>query len=398
MRIISVSRQCMFFNFSNIRWHVFAFKRESIIKLRHEKTRPRTGQRIAPAVTDKFLKSVETMIPRFADSRVTDNLVWKACVNHRFRIGGQTRPSGLLYPWPLLVSRLQSTATLLLNLVRKSDSSGQEDRKKALEAIDTLSSSPMNVKLLEASGVGKSVKKVLKLLNSRDEGFLGLNQSPPGGQTKSSPKDRLASALESWKLIAAHSGVKMKAGASLGPSSDGRIDDQKLMLAETCQTWRQLFEALKQNDERFRENQGAKMRERKERLNQVRPKIVKVRPANSRHDAVLSKSPQRWGSTPSNTSQFSGNSRMQQLRMEAMVTSSRRSAPAKQNVAVGRSRGGFGDAVAVASGASNNVKRKSTTVVPLGNGKRMKLPDAKRAGQDLKKRLGLAKNKAPPRR
>ena len=381
--------------------------RESLIKLRHEKTKPRTGQRIAPAVTDKFLKAVEASVPRFAESRVTDNLVWQACVNHRFRVGGgsQVRPRELLYPWPLLVSRLQSAANGLLDIVRKSGPLGADDRpkyrSKATEAIDVLSSSPMNVRLLEATGVGKSVKKVLKLLSSRDEDFLGLNRSPPCNQPMPSPKQKLESALQSWKKIAAQSGVKMRHDAILYPDSDGKVDDQKLQQAEACQTWRQLFETLKQNDERFRENQGAKMRERKERLNKVRPKIVKVRPANSRHDAVLSKSPQRWGTTPNAVKQPSGNSRIRQLRMEAGVTSLRRSAPEKPKVvAGGRVRGGFGDAVAFASGGTNNsAKRKSTTLVPLGHGKRMKVPDAKRAGQDLKKRLGLlTKSKSPSRR
>jgi hypothetical protein len=431
--LVQLCRDIVVTNLERYPPHAFSvldeFEWETIIQLKHEKTRPKTGFRVAPAVTDKFLSHVEAFCPRLGESDVVDVMVWKDCVEHKFKEGGLSRPRGLLYPWPVLVAMLRKSGEVLLELVRKTGPCAADDRKKAIEAINTLAESPMNVRLILATGVGKSVKSFLKALDNREEGFLGLNQRSPGGGGKSpssqSHKDRLSAALQSWLAMAASAGVKMKPGEkkAAGPilDNDKKRDHESLKIAEECQSWRQLFCTLKEQDEKFRQDQGVRMRERRQKLDKARPKIVKVIPNARRHDAILSRASYRLGgggggSSSAASSQSSpSKNKIQQLRMEASVQSARRmaAAPSKLKMSSGVSGGGrssgesgfgvavatesgFGAAVAFAALQGASKKRKSTTTVTLGQGKRMAVPDAKRAGQNLKKRLGLVNNRGPP--
>jgi hypothetical protein len=146
------------------------------------------------------------------------------------------------------------------------------------------------------------------------------------------------------------------------------------------------------------------MRERRQKLDSVRPKIVKVRPASSRQDSIINRQQNSLAAGGSS----SGNSKIQQLRMEANVTSSRRNRPAKPMKPLGGSGstvkpsgGGFGAAVAFAVGAKDsNTKRKAaaTTTIQLAGNKRMKVPNSKKVGVNVRKRLGLLKRGGPTSR
>jgi hypothetical protein len=404
---------------------------ESLVQLKYESTRPKvkgiggglggTG-RIAPAVSDKFLSQVEEACPHLAESTVVDEIVWKDCVETKFKVGGLTRPRGLLYPWPILVGKLQRSGTELLDSL-KPEETNEEDRRVALRAIRSLSESPMSVSLLKASGVGAKVKKFLKKCSCLD-----LNPPFPSGglynyAPHASPKALLEYTLQSWMDMAGKSGVVMNnnsQGAHSASSDDvcDASDEHQLALAEKCESWRALFSTLKEHDEERKSNQGAKMRERRKNRDSVRPKIVKVRPAtNARQTAILKGSSSHIstssrsgsGGGSSSSSAASGTSKLQQIKMEASVTSSRRCPPvhAKLLPAGGRGGGGggggFGAAVAFAaiSKKTNNKRKATTTLVALAHGKRMKVPDAKRAGVNMKKRLGMLKTpqgRSPPRR
>ena len=136
------------------------------------------------------------------------------------------------------------------------------------------------------------------------------------------------------------------------------------------------------------------MRERRRRLDTVRPKIVKVRPASSRQDKILGRSSFGSGFSPTQKTAPSGNAKIRQLRMEAKVTSTRRQPPP---VAAARKQtSGFGAAVAFASVGKKVVGRRKTAPVTksvtLAGGKRMAAPDAKSVGSaNLQKRLKMLK-------
>jgi hypothetical protein len=367
---------------------------EALIRKRHDKTRPQKGRggldgtgRRTPAVTDKFLCQVEEAIPHLAESAVVDTIVWKDCVSHRFKEGGLSRPQGLMYPWPVLVEGLQESGNNLLALIKKEDIT-EGDKELALQEIRALAEAPMNISLLKATGIGKTVKKFLKASAAR-ESCLGLHQTIDlSGQTsQETPISKLQSTLNAWISMAASSGVKMKSEVD-SPCAKRTKCDRDLSSAEKCQSWRQLFAMLKNSDEKRVENQGARMRERRQKLDSDRPKIVKVRPTKPHHAAILSR-PGYGGGTGSAPS-ASGTSKLNQIKMEARVTVTRQRPPVQAKVPSGG--GGFGAAVAFASTSKSTKKRKaSSKIISLANGKRMKVPDTKKAASNQKSRWNKVK-------
>jgi hypothetical protein len=351
---------------------------EALIRRRHDKTRPQKGSggldgtgRRTPAVTDKFLSQVEEAIPHLAESAVVDEIVWKDCVSHRFKEGGLSRPQGLMYPWPVLVEGLQESGNNLLALVKKEEHT-EGDKELALQEIRALAEAPMNISLLKATGIGKTVKKFLKASAAR-ESCLGLHQTIDiSGQTsQETPESKLQSTLNKWMEMAASSGVKMKSEVD-SPGAKRTKCDRDLSSAEKCQSWRQLFDILKNSDEKRVENQGARMRKRRQKLDSDRPKIVKVRPTKPQHAAILSRPGSGGGSAPS----ASGTSKLNKIKMEAMVTATRQRPPVQAKVPSGGG-GGFGAAVAFASASKKSAKRKAPSkIISLANGKRMKVPDS----------------------
>eukprot|EP00980_Cylindrotheca_fusiformis_P019076 scaffold6433_cov125-Cylindrotheca_fusiformis.AAC.18 len=348
---------------------------ENIIRRKHETSRPLRGKggldgtgRMNPAVNDKFLSEIEETLPHLAASKVVDTLVWKDTVNHKFRAGGLSRPKGLMFPYPVLEARIQAAGNTLTDIRKKHDID-DEEKILGIRAVRTICDSPMDVGLLESSGIGKTVQKFISACSK--------NQKFDFDRTTVA---KLSAVLESWKEMARKSGVLMKDKASSGKTSDsslrnGRAED--LEKARQCKTWRELFILLRKYDKTRREDQGARMRERRQKLNSERPKIVKVRPKiSARHHAIARNKEMRLGNSLDSSHQ--NHSRIQQLRAEARVTSARRSAPLQKD------NKGFGDAVAFATGSHK--KRAAATVVDLPGGKRMKVPNAKPPARDFKKR------------
>jgi hypothetical protein len=76
--------------------------------------------------------------------------------------------------------------------------------------------------------------------------------------------------------------------------------------------------------------------------------------------------------------------------MEARVTVTRQKPPVQAKVPSGG--GGFGAAVAFASTSKSTKKRKaSSKIISLANGKRMKVPDTKKAASNQKSRWNKVK-------
>ena len=377
---------------------------ESILKLRHRKTKPLKGKggidgrgRLHPAVTDKFMQEVEEANPHLSESKVADEYIWKDIVEYKFKKGGLSRPKGLLYPWPVLVQQLEDAGKALADCLKVTEDAESDDREKiersALHAIKCFSECPMDLNLLKTSGMGKKVKKFLNKstrLDFLDEPYIYSS----GKDIRKTPRTTLAATLQSWKEMAADSGVKMKDDPrSLSPQRKAAPTASILTAAKNCDSWRSLYQTLKVHDEDRRSRQGEKMRERRRKLDTVRPKIVKVRPASAKQDRILGKSSIGSGFNPHDKIVPSGSSKIRQLRMEAKILSSRRGpAPVARKQQVS----GFGAAVAFATTKKKVQGRRKTAPitksVTLAGGKRIAVPDAKNSGNaNLQKRLKMLK-------
>jgi hypothetical protein len=358
---------------------------ESIIRLRHRRTSPKAGSggldgtgRIAPALSDRFLAEVEQANPQIAESTVVDQLVWKDCVEYKFKLGGMTRPKTLTYPWPILVEKIRRTGDALAIMMEKDVS--DRDEASVGRAMDKLTQFPMNIALLKATGIGKSIKKIIKSQR---------------GESESPVVERLNQLLTSWMDLAASNGIKIKGQNGQAASSQVFKDDEEdLRILENCPMWRHLFAALTQREEKRRNDQGKRMREKRKDRASGRPKVVKVRPASAKHDRILGRPMERAASMSSKTSPANG--KMLQLRKEASVVASRQGklpAPAtmttgRYGAAAAKSSGGFGAAVAFSSGSkknSNVQRKKDGRSFEVGGGKRMKIPAT--AGQGASRNL-----------
>lgn len=382
---------------------------DCILQLRHRNSKPLKGKggidgrgRLHPAVTEKFMLEVEEGNPHLNRSKTADLYIWKDIVEYKFKKGGLARPEGLLYPWPVLIKQLEDAGKALNDCLRlmaedaASEASGKEKViAYTVHAIKSISESPMDLNLLKSSGIGKKVKKFLSKstrLDFLDEPFVYSS----GKDIRKTPRTTLEATLQSWKDMAADSGVKMKVGDSASGGRKPASTVSILAAAKKCDSWRSLYQTLKVHDEVRRSRQGEKMRERRRRLDTVRPKIVKVRPANSRQDKILSRSSFGSGYNPSQKTAPPGSSKIQQLRMEAKVTSTRRQPPTASVAATRKQTSGFGAAVAFAVVGKKVVGRRKTAPVTksvtLAGGKRISVPDAKSVrSSNVQKRLKMLK-------
>lgn len=375
---------------------------ENIIQVRYDRTRPQRGKggldgrgRMNPAIGEKFMMEVERANPHLSMSDVTDKLVWKDIVEWKFRVGGLSRPRGLLYPWPVLEALAESCGQTLLTTA-KMTSLDDEARIMVNRTIKEICDMPMDVTLLKSSGIGKAVKKFIKACCCNES--LNVFDDPiSSSNIRETPRSKLEAVLNSWMAMAASSGVHMKDSddAELNATTDTTCL-QDLAKARKCIFWRDLYATLDKYDEERRSNQGARMRERRQVLDSVRPKIVKVRHASSRQNAILDR--QRYSSGATSGPK----AKIQQIKMEASVTSMRRRPPTQTIQTplppfANPSGSGFGAAVAFAKGQKGGKRKQgiSTTTVQLGGNKRMRIPDSKKAAANMQR---LAKGGGFPSR
>jgi hypothetical protein len=421
---------------------------ENIIRLRHLNTKPKEGSggldgtgRMAPALSDKVLRHIELDNPHLAESSVADQLVWRDCVEYRFRRdntgGGLTRPPALYLPWPGLIHHVNELADKLVQLQQSRVAEEVATKTAAttpsdllLSVIDTLLELPMSVSLLQATGVGKVVGKAVRNYRKREENMTARAKKNDHNSSHERVVSKLEQLLQQWKDLATAPAKSLQTEAkspqtlannrvvSLSSSSSPKQEEkpknsaakyhsnssdeqQQLDLAsvETCLTWRQLFCALQRRQDDRRSSQGKRMREIRKNLASGRPKIVKVRPATKQQERILAGTSERhtassrsWGSSNN------GNPKLVAIRHETAMHAARHANHPACRSNTNRKRtasASFGDAVAFVSGSkakkkgpSSSFKQKARTIVPLNGGK-MAVPETGRAG--ILQKLGASK-------
>mmetsp|Transcript_30744 Transcript_30744/g.35475 ORF Transcript_30744/g.35475 Transcript_30744/m.35475 type:complete len:585 (-) Transcript_30744:154-1908(-) len=345
--------------------------------------------RVTPAINAKCLLAIESCNQHLATSEVTDDLCWKDCTNYKFKQNGPNRPKVLMMPWPMLVDRIQRAADEILecfNLSLANDVTSSSapssmsggmllhdmisgmasnkakhekarkttswiDKSRAISdkyyvatvidnAIVTLEDAPMSVSLLTASGIGKSMKKIIKLgkkhqserlrkkedesdkdTDDRDSGDDQKSKAPDSSQgldawlagvkypitvqtcnatstqwRQPQTLDLCESLLSEWKKVASESGVNMSTShrhdtGSKQPQKDdimckvsGRHKHTSLeqhesdvQTVQSCDTWRSLYKALVDREAHSIAHHGAKMKKMRENLEAGRSKISKVK-------------------------------------------------------------------------------------------------------------------------
>uniref|UniRef100_A0A7S2URW4 Uncharacterized protein n=1 Tax=Attheya septentrionalis TaxID=420275 RepID=A0A7S2URW4_9STRA len=386
---------------------------ESIISMRHELTSPQnSGKRLAPAVSHKVMTAVESTNPHLAQSSRTDILIWKDCVEYKFRLGGPSRPACFKLPWPLLVNSLTKASSDLQGLLKPAETEQDEGKERALRmrilhrSIRVLEESPMNVALLTATGVGKVVQKFIKASHkAADQQYFpvdvwseSLSKLPSPQGVKFSPLQQLEQLLQGWKEVASSAGVgkdktskhtNEDATAVGSDSGKGRKTTQEqemedmTILQSSCSAWRHMFSALEQREAKMRASHGARMRQIRQTIESDRSRIRKVtlRAANpkpsklAKQESILSGergARAKSISTSSSSSSFmsGGTSKMQAIRQESAVASS------WQKNGVAKPRSSFGASIANAHGVTDLRKKRATSSreVSLGNGKQLTLP------------------------
>ena len=361
----------------------------AVVRERHTGTAPTKGKggldgtgRMAPAIKAQFLAKVEEVNPHLSESTVSDKLVWKDCVEYKFTAGGVERPNSLRYPWPELVDHVEKVGSALLGLLTKEEITDL-DKGILTHSVSCLKDAPMNISLLQSSGAGKIVKKFIKGCSKQQDivDALGVNVERPVGLTGKprhmiSPLGELQRLLEDWKEMASQSGTKIAGLKSTCPAPDFDSDDAKA--AETCQTWRSLYHTLDLRKVKRLADQGARMRERKRKLDTDRAKIRQVQRAKEKpqHERILKRPIERLKSSASTSSRGNqpnaGNSKIMELKRQSAVISARQaksttSLAANQKVT-------FSNAAAFANAVSTRKRKLQTSVVQLKGGKQMKMP------------------------
>ena len=366
---------------------------DSIVRVRYERTKPIKGKggldgkgRVNPAICEKFMLELENSVPILASSHTADNLVWKDIVEFKFRTGGVSRPCWLLYPWPVLQDLVTEYRNTLARILSMEELDG-DTRELCIRTINGISELPMDVSLLKSSGIGKVVTKFLRACSSGTcrKALIDTDATPSSSDT---PRNKLEGTLTAWKEMAAQSGIQINDFA-VDASMDTR--HSSLSRTRTCMSWRELLSALQNYDTERRSNQGARMRERRRTLDRVRPKIVKVRHASLRQNEILNR--EATSTNPSAAKQ-----KIQRLRMEASVSTMRRSGTVARaplpvsSMIMKKTPVGFGAAVAIATGqqgkAIDRCARQYTrtaSVQLLPGNKQLKIPNDKKAAINLQR-------------
>ena len=354
---------------------------DSVVRMRHKRTAPTKGKggldgkgRLHPAISERFLEAMEEANPHLSKSAVTDSLVWRDCVEYKFRRGGPSRPAALTYPWPVLLDRIGTASQDVKGLIGVPiDEVGAKERQIATRSAEILRETSVNLAVLEATGAGKMLKKFVKHCSKYSEFAAALQDTQATGVR---PVQSLQKTLEKWMALAGQSPV----GRDGKHPSQLRKDEVKAFnVAQSCHSWRDLFHSLNAKEKERMEQHGARMRERRQKLAKTQPKIVRVAPRKSRQEAILNfAADRRRGKLPPGMGMMSlggNNDKMRKLRGEAAAVATRQ-----------RTTGGpttsatFANAVAFSSAGRSAAKRKTggpTTTIELGGGKRMKIPQTK---------------------
>ena len=274
--------------------------------------------RMSPAISDKVMMEIEECNPHLASSKLTDTLIWKDCVQYKFKAYGPTRPKALLCPWTVLVEKLKLATDNIVDLIESSSKEGYEngirtsDQQILEKALLVLIESPMSVDLLNETKIGKSVSKCLKKI-SKISSFssqpclwdqpMVLHVDPQSSTSTTLytnkpllPKAHLEDILNSWKTLASTEGVKItqnppaaatssnkanskttSTSSSTSTSSQEQQYTKDMKVLKMCFSWRELFEALTERRDYMLESHGAKMREKRQTMEIQKHKVKEVK-------------------------------------------------------------------------------------------------------------------------
>lgn len=405
---------------------------EAIVKVKYEMTAPKNqnGAKVKkvkgscllsdgrkfPVFTDKFIREVEEKNEHLRSSTVTDELVWRDCVDFKFKnVGSLTRPSVFRLPWNIQVERLQQIVedirTLRLipetssNVVtdesstsssssasNNNDDTNAAQMKKIAGIVEELQTTPMIVPLLSASGIGRALKKLIKKLRAFDEA-MKTNTDNTTTTNKSNCyltwSIQLENIIQQWKDIASESGVVMSPNKL--PSSPSSVSSSPKTLSarnkhtspeqhaedvkniQECTQWRHLFDKLVAREKKMISSRGAKMREFRKHLEVARPKISTAT-TKKRGKLVINEK----GGGVQRVSCGAPIRKLGKLRQEfndrkiTMKGGKRCLTTVATSVGASVPRASFGSSVS--SAMSSSKKRSLNRDVTLGNGKKMKLP------------------------
>ncbi len=261
---------------------------EEIIQLRHSMTQPNKklapgnhfgnndldgNGRLLPAISAKILQQIEECNEHIADSASADTLVWKDCVEYRFKRNvGLLRPPILFLPWPILVQHIQNQCQTLSSIIIDSADNGKEVVSKPTmddinEAIHVLQSTTWNVALLRDTGIGKIVKRLLKKVSGSKTGssFITDNhviilQKLLSGWMNLATTNNITGTYQ-WKETTSSTKKVTSTTMSTLDSEEEAIQSSDLQLLEKCLSWRQLYHVLERRKGIIQATQGKRMRD-----------------------------------------------------------------------------------------------------------------------------------------
>lgn len=307
-------------------------------------------------------------------------------------------------PWPVLVTELEKIGAHLLETSKQlAKDFSQEDDEEAKskrtvslmsimkKTLHVLGDTPMSVKLMHESKIGRSVSKFVKSLKSS---YI-MSEQGESSLSVSEMLNRFDQILRSWKDVAAASGVAFSSkakgtkngeaginwiGKSKMTSEEQHLDD--LNALESCQTWNDLYDMLVAREETMRNHHGDRMKKLREGIAGKRHMVKQVTVLSKKSRANRQSglvTPRRGQSSFANAS-AKGTSKMKLLRdqTKAAAAYQKSSLPNKK-----KEQRSFAFSVATATANTYNpVKRKlKRDEIDLGNGKKMKMPIRK--GNDV---------------
>ena len=175
--------------------------------------------------------------------------------------------------------------------------------------IHILQNTPMIVPLLLASGIGKAIKKLIKVLHTNSSSNNDTSNNSNSGCNSNDTKKKwifqLEEILQNWKIMASVNGVSMSSSSSSSSKTNNNNNhnnqnkdkeheykmnifnkvtgksrhtsneqhEQDIANIQKCHEWRDLYRVLLEREQQFMQLHGSKMRKIRENLEVNRPKI-----------------------------------------------------------------------------------------------------------------------------
>ena len=307
------------------------------------------SKRLLPEISEKILIPIEQHPNNvhLSKSKVADELLWKSIVDYNFH-GTMTRPKSLEVPCDVLKERLNEWGDELLEIVRpvlteeeyavnqaaKGESMFYDcdilgdgiERTNNLKKISySLSLTPMDVKLLAATDIGKKITQAVKVMkkvwkenkkkydNIEDmeyalkgypqfwklvswddesiKNYIVINDpTSEEEQTLLSPLGFLQQILQDWKDMVSDNDI---ADASKSTTSSPQCSETvatcgrgkkvstnqhqiDMQLLHESPDWRSLYQSLRKREEIMKKSHGDRVRSIRDNLKKDRPKVGKV--------------------------------------------------------------------------------------------------------------------------